>query len=504
MIEHVDVAVIGGGVTGLAAAWGAERKGASAAVLEASSECGGVIGSAIADGFLVERGATSMAGTPATMLLLRELGLHSEIIEPPAASKRRYVVRDGKMCALPSSPLGLVRTPVLSFAAKWRALMEPLVRRSAQSGTSESLQQLVQRRLGREVLDYVVDPFVSGVYAGDPQQLSSRYALSMLNELEQRHGSIVLGGIKSARAKAKASQKSATHDERHPHILSFHDGMQRLPRAIESALARPVQTHTRVTEVRRDGERWLLTSHRNGARTQLRANSLVVAVAAHQARGISWPDGFDSALRVVGDIRHAPIATVALGYRAADITHALDGFGVLMPHVEQRRALGVLFSSTMFSGRAPDGTVLLTAFVGGARFRGELDGARAATLAREEVAALLAPNARPVFELHHVWPLGIPQYNLGHEAVEAALAELESANPGLIVAGSYRTGVAVGQCLVMGVDAGQRAAGSSSRLHNETFDFLTAEGPIGTDETSSACVDPSATHFSGLYSRRTT
>lgn len=490
MIEHVDVAVAGAGVTGLAAAWAAEQQGATVALFEAGAECGGVIKSENADGFLVERGATSMTGSADVMQLLRRLSLRDDVIVPPAASKRRYIVRDGQLCVLPASPPGLLTTSALSWRAKFRVLREPWVSPPTIPPEAESLAQLVRRRFGEEVLDYIVDPFVNGVYAGDPERLSSRFALRMLSELEREHGSILLGGIKQARRRSagnaanRRGNAGAAHEQPGtatnaldavPHILSFRKGMQQLPQAIEAALLRPVRYRQPVTEVaHRDGQ-WQISSG-VGTRHLVSANALIVALPSHQLQNLSWPDEFASALARVPSVVHAPVSTVALGFQRSQVAHPLNGFGVLIPHKEQRGILGALFNSSMFAGRAPDAHVLITCFVGGARVRGALTVEQAAQTSLSELAPLVGLTGSPVYMSSHVWRKGIPQFNVGHEAVGHALDALEAAWPGLFFSGSYRTGVAVGECLGNGFAVGARAA-SSGRQKGAQRAILAAAGP---------------------------
>ncbi|MBC8086221.1 MAG: protoporphyrinogen oxidase, partial [Phycisphaerae bacterium] len=349
---------------------------------------------------------------------------------------------------------------------------------------------LVRRRFGEEVLNYIVDPFISGVYAGDPELLSSRFALKMLSELEQGHGSVLSGAIKKARTH-KASHReakknpqgearengarNATHNGV-PHILTFRQGMQQLPRALEAALAHPVRYQQRVTDVTFREGLWQISAGDRAHRQMLRANVLVIALQSHQLCAVTWPDGMSPELPAVQRLPHAPIATVSLGFHRAQIAHPLNGFGVLAPYKEERGILGALFNSSMFAERAPESQVQLTAFVGGARFRGKLTNARAEELSLSELNSLLGITGPPVMVSSHVWHDGIPQFNLGHEAVDASLARLEAAWPGLYFTGSYRTGVAVGDCLLHGIEVGARAGSvKPSDIHD--FANLAVAGP---------------------------
>jgi oxygen-dependent protoporphyrinogen oxidase len=450
--ERVDVAVIGAGVSGLAAALGAQQAGASVAVFEAESCAGGVIRTARTDGFVIEQGPNSFAASDATHSLLREIGLDRDIVAPLPTARRRYIVRDGKLHALPQSPATLLSSRLLSWPGKLRALAEPLVPRS-RSEAEESLASIVRRRFGTEVLDYIVDPFVSGVYAGDPENLSSKHAMRILGELEQRHGSVLIGAMRAARVR-RAQQQPAKQTR----ILSFRDGLAQLPLAMTRALHAPPMLGTRVVRMLQQEGGWSITAKTAEALRTVRARSLVVSLPAYALESIEWPQSVRAELQSLLRVRYAPVATIALGFPRDCIAHPLDGFGVLVPHREKRGVLGVLFNSSTFVNRAPAGQVLLTAFVGGAR-NAQLplnDVLLRAVLI--ELQSLLGISGEPTLTCVTRWERGIPQFNVGHDAALSAAAKIEQSNTGLILTGSYLGGVSLGDCLANGLAAGRRAA----------------------------------------------
>lgn len=454
MIERTDVVVLGGGIAGLAAAYRAQADGASVMVLEAGDEVGGVMRSESTRGFLIEHGPTSMAGSALSLQLLHELGLSTDIVLPPAAAKRRYIVRRGKMHALPSSPGSLLRTPLLSTFGKLRLLAEPLVARRA-SSDEESLGSLVRRRLGPEALNFFVDPFVSGVCAGDAERLSSRYTLRVLGDLEQTHGSILRGGIKRARTTGPGASP----------IQSLRHGMAQLPAALRRMLerqARPgpnestaLRLNTRVTRVSRVDDGWEVSCE-GGA--SVRARAIVCALPAHALPMIVWPDTWRPHIERLSAVVYAPIATVALAFRRDQVTHPLDGFGVLFPSVEKHAILGTLFNSTMFEGRAPVGHVLMTAFVGGSRAANAPSIHSATQAALAELTPLLQISGNPVFSSVATWIQGIPQLEIGHHTILSAAEALEKIGSNVFFTGSYLSGVAIGDCLAHGCATGSRAA----------------------------------------------
>lgn len=438
------VAVIGAGVTGLSAALELRDQGVDITVLEAGPRAGGMITTRREAGFLVESGPTSLLATPGLEALITRLGLESERVLPAPSAARRYIVRDGAPVALPSGPASLLTSRALSGAAKWRLLREPWVA-AVRDPADESIASLVRRRFGPEVLTYLVAPFVSGIYAGDPDRLSARHAMPMLYQAERRHGSVILGGLRAARAKAGTV--------RHRGITSFRDGLSTLPDAMAEILGPRLRLQTRVTAVQPDVDGWRVhTDEAHGGRATRVVDAVCYAGPAHALHGIDLPWEVRQALLPIERLEHPPVATLALGFPRAAVAHALDGFGMLCPAVEGRTLLGAIFSSSLFPGRAPEGQVLLTCFLGGQRAPeiGRMPTAEVLPRVLADLASLLGVRGDPTFVRHQIWPQAIPQYALGHERVLAAALRIESEHPGFYLGGQWRGGVSLGDCLAQG------------------------------------------------------
>ena len=446
-----DVLVVGAGITGLAAAWAASRAGASVEVLEGGPQVGGMISSERTSGFLVERGPTSMLSSPSLDELIDGVGLTGDVMAPGPDAKRRYVVRNGRMHAVPMSPASLVTSGLLSARAKVRALCEPLVPRRGVEGPEETLASLVTRRFGAEVLDYVVDPFVSGVYAGDPARLSSRHCLRFLSDKEHSHGSVLVGAALAARDRRKPRR----------HMMSFRDGLARLPGAIAEALPGRVWVNHRVVAVERDGEGWSVRSNGPAGERRTRAASVVVTTPAHALASIDVPWSLRRDLRIAAAVSYAPVTTIALGFRCEDVAHPLDGFGVLVPRAERSPILGALFNSTILPNRAPEGQVLITCFVGDS---GESAPAQVERRVLDALGPLLGIIGVPTLVRVSRWARAIPQYELGHDAIHGAVHRIAAAHPGFELVGSYCGGVSLGDCAESGLAAGARAAGRNSSI----------------------------------------
>ena len=449
-----DVLVVGAGLSGLACALWLERRGARVTVLEKSAVPGGAMGSARDQDFLVERGPNSaLETTPLFAELFTAAGIEGEkLIANPAASKR-YILRNGRLIPLPMSPPAFLATPLFSLGAKLRLFREPFIGRGA---GEETVAQFVRRRLGQEFLDYAINPFVAGVYAGDPERLSVPAAFPRLAELEHKYGSLIRGQIQGAKERKRRAEQS----KQSAPMFSFRDGMGALPRALAAKLA-DLRLGVTVEAVERSPAGYRARGRdAAGAPVDVAAPCLVLATPAYAAAPLLAPLAPDAADALAG-IEYPPVAVVATGYRPAPGMHPLDGFGFLIPAKENRRILGTLFSSTLFPGRAPDGRVLLTSFVGGMRqpeLARQADADLVAMVAGEQRALLGCPAA-PEFSRVTRWERAIPQYAPGHLQRMERLSRAEADLPGLFFCANYRGGISVGDCVKSAHAMAERVAG---------------------------------------------
>ena len=350
----------------------------------------------------------------------------------------------------------------------------------------------MRRRLGTEFLDYAIDPFVAGIYAGDPEQISVRAAFPKLHALEQRWGSLIRGQILGARER-KRQKEAAKNTAR---SFSFAGGMQQLTDALAAALG-ALALKARVTRLQRDGAGlFTVQAEQDGVAVAWRARTVLLATPADTAAALLREHAADAAA-ALESIVYAPVATVASAYALRDIAHALDGFGCLVPRKEQRRVLGVLFSSSMFDGRAPAGTALLTTFVGGQRNPElpQLPEGEIADLAHQEHAALLGARGRPSFQAVTRWPRAIPQYTLGHLGRVARAEGAQRVLPGLFFCANWKGGVSVGDCIRNGhleaeaVAAWLRNSGGATQLRRHDRRSMIPEiGHFGIDPRPAAGV----------------
>lgn len=441
-----SVLVIGGGIAGLTVAYRLKQDGFEVTLLEQNSRLGGAIHSEIVDGFLTETGPNTILETsPLVTELVRDLDLEDAKVYANEESKIRYIARDKTPVPLPLSPLAFIASPLFSWRAKLRLLKEPFIA-AWDNSYEESLAQFVLRRLGQEFLDYAINPFVAGVYAGRPQALSVQHGFPKLYTLEQRYGSLIKGQILGARERRRREETS----KQRARMFSFAGGLKTLTDALEKALGAAVRTEVSVTDISATEGGWEVTGRSGGKETVWSASSLVYTGQAYGLGRITFNQNTAPDLVSFEKIYYPPVSVLYLGFRREDVEHPLDGFGLLIPEVERFHTLGVLFSSTLFRGRAPEGQVLLTIFIGGARnpekaLRPE---AELVEMALEDYRVLLGVGGKPSFIKSITWNQAIPQYEVGYGIWKDQLEELETRYPGLFFAGCYRNGISVADTIV--------------------------------------------------------
>lgn len=443
--KKTSAGVLGAGISGLTIAYALQKQGFSVTVYEKNDEVGGAIKSIQKDGWLVEEGPnTLMVKSQRAWDLLEELNLADDIIPANKEAKRRFIVKNNNPIALPTSFGAFLKSPLISAGAKLRLLKEPFIAPSTID--DESIASFIRRRLGKQPLDYGVNPFISGIYAGDPEKLSIKHTLSSLWEMEQQYGSL-LKGIINKKKSASPVRKS---------LISFTEGNQMLPKALARSLAQPVQTSCEIRAAKPSKGRWKISGTHNDHSFQAEHDILISTLPAYLLSSLFESELFD----LLANIFYVPLSVMAIGFKEEQIRHPLNGFGMLIPEVEHHNALGMLFSSTLFPDRAPDRHHLLTCFVGGARQP------RLASTSKTELLELLLPElnnllgveGNPVFTHHTFWKHAIPQYEMGYNRYLSAMNMIEERHPGILLAGNFRYGVSVPDCIMSGFKVAERAA----------------------------------------------
>ena len=449
-----SVAIIGGGITGLTAAFYLQRKGVPVTVYEASERVGGAIRSVRDGGYLAEFGPNTILETsPKITTLVRDAGLESRRLNPDPHAEARYVVRYGRPIEMPMSPLGFFTNKLFTASAKFAVLREPFIR-PRRDGMEESIADFVRRRLNQEFLDHAIDALVAGIYAGDPEKLSVQQAFPKLAALEQKYGSLIKGQIFGAKDRKRSGEVAK---DRAPKF-SFDEGLQVLPDTLRERLGGAVRLNATVTELTQTAEGWLVEFRASGQSGQAHPGAIIFAAPTFKLAELEVAARRPLSLAPFGEIRYPPVASVVLGFRREDMAHPCQGFGMLIPKIEGFKILGTIFSSSLFPNRAPAGYLTLTSYVGGERYPDlafkspeelyEITGA--------DLRVLLGVKGQPTFRHHYFWPRAIPQYNLGYGRYRALMTDIETRTPGLFFAGHYRDGISLGDSIVSGINVADR------------------------------------------------
>ncbi len=445
-----DVIVIGGGVSGLATAHALMIRGFDVQVLERQVTAGGNAISERFNGFLMEHGpSTFNASVFDAVTHIDVLGLLKNAQDLSPNVKRRYLRDQGKLTGISTHPLGFVLSGYLSPKARFSMMLEGF-RPCKKSNSEETIHAFATRRFGREFADRVIDPLAAGLFMGDAHQLSVNGAFARLADMENSHGSIT-------RAILKAKKGS----EPGRHLYSWAGGIGTIPQILSGRLGGRVHTGVAVLKL-------LKTSKGFDVQTSAgtrQARAVVLATQPHVAAGLL--EHLDPvAADAVGEIAAPPVNVVYFGYKREQVGHPLDGLGFLGTKDTSRIISGAQFCSTMYTGRAPEGYVSISAYAGGAR-NPELARVPEAEIVAQvhaELSELLNIKGDPVLHKTRRWALGLPQYTLGHTARVTNIETTYERLPGLFVTGNYLQGVSVANCLSAAVETAKRVDHSLAGL----------------------------------------
>jgi len=429
-------------------------------LFEASDRLGGVLKTTSQDGFLVEGGADNFITTaPWALDLCHRIGFSEQLLRTNPDFRHAFVVRRGRIHPIPDgfvvmapNKIGpILTTPILSPLGKLRLAWERFIPRR-EKNDDESLASFCRRRLGRETYERLVQPLIGGIYTGDPEKLSLRATMPRFAEMERVHGSLIRA-LRSVRKPAESSSGA-----RYSMFVAPSDGMTSLVSAIAGRLPlESVQLNARVSELTSTSKGWRVTTAESGDTQEY--DAVILATPAAAAARLTAP--LDSDLSdALGKIEHASCSIVSLGYRRAQVSHPLDGFGVVAPRIEKRKILSASFSSVKYAGRAPDDCVLIRVFVGGdcQPELAALPQDRLLNLAAEELHDLLGVQGEPCFTHVSRHTAAMPQYYIGHIDNTRRIADRLQQHSRLFLAGNFLDGVGLPNCIHSGERAAQRVA----------------------------------------------
>ncbi|XP_078432929.1 flavin containing amine oxidoreductase family [Wolffia australiana] len=480
-----SVAVIGGGVSGLAAAYRLKSNGVQVVVFEADSRAGGKLRSGCQEGFIWDEGANTMTESEEEVgILFDDVGLRGKQ-QFPLSQNKRYIVKNGAPVMIPSDPVSLITNNLLSTKAKCRLLLEPLMfyRRKNPSKVSdknltESVGEFFQRHFGKEVVDYFVDPFVAGTSGGDPESLSMPYAFPDLWNIQEKFGSVIIGAIQSKLLNKKKEDKSGetTVKKRHSRgSFSFHGGMQTLVDALSSEVGEEnLKLNSKVLSLAYGqygnslSDAWSISigSNSDSQKDALTGNpfdAIIMTAPIDNVKEMKFEKkGVPVTLDFLPKVTYLPLSVLITSFKRENVKRPLEGFGVLVPSKEQDggfKTLGTLFSSAMFPDRAPADQHLYTTFIGGSRNR-DLAGATLEELKQivlSDLHKLLGVDGEPSFIKHVYWSKAFPLYGRDYGLVLEAIDRMEQNFPGFYYAGNSRDGLSVGKAIASGLRAADLA-----------------------------------------------
>jgi len=439
------IVILGAGISGLTSAYWLYKNGIDFTILENKSEPGGAMESLQDTGFLVDFGPNSgLETTPLISQIVNEIGLSHEMVYANESSDKRYILRDGTLHALPMNPPALIQTKLFSTKAKLRLMAEPFIGKS-EDGYYQTMAQFVERRLGKEFLDYAIDPFVSGVSAGDPYKLSVKSAFPKLYRLEELYGGLIKGMIKGARERKRRAEKSKQNAK----MFSFVSGMQIFPKTISNLFPDNIHYSSVVNNISKTENGYKILYSKDKVQNEIECGIILSTIPAYALSPAI--NGVDSQLAShLDDIFYPTVMVLYLGFEKSKIGQPLDGFGYLIPSKEKRNYLGAIWSSTIFPERTNNpGNAAFTLFVGGARrmdlFEKPVE--EIIKTAVKEFSADMKISGQPVYSNYKIWPKAIPQYNIGYIEHDNYFEKFEKENKGFILSGNYRGGIAVGDCV---------------------------------------------------------
>jgi oxygen-dependent protoporphyrinogen oxidase len=438
------ITILGAGISGLATAWLLHKEGFDVTILEKESTPGGTMQSMKENGYLIDLGPNSgLETTPLIRTLVNDAGISDELIYANEQGNKRYILKNNALHALPTGARPFMKTSLFSTRAKLRLLLEPLIGKSS-DGYYQSIAEFVTRRLGKEFLDYAINPFVAGVFAGDPAKLSVKSAFPKLYRLEEEYGGLIKGMIKGAKERKKSTETSKQSAK----MFSFRNGMNTFPEALASKLNEKVIYNADVKSIEKSADGYSISYIHESTEKQISSDIVLSTIPAYIASDIFRP--VDSGLSEhLSAVYYPPVMVLFAGYNKNAIGKNLDGFGFLIPEKEKKSYLGAIWSSVIFEGRNPADQAAFTIFIGGSRSPElfEMDSDELIEKVLSEFQGLMGINEKPVFVKSKFWKKAIPQYELGYIEHVRYFEKFENENPGLFLSGNFVGGISVGDCI---------------------------------------------------------
>ena len=439
------VCILGAGLSGISLALSQENKGKQVSVFEKCLRVGGVLESVKSEGYLMDYGANTLSvRTKKTEDFLKQHKILEYAVDANQECSKRFIVKKNQIISLPQGPLSFLSSSFISPLGKIRLCLEPFISRKQDNASEETMASFVERRLGKQALDYGANPFIGGVYASRPESLILKHAFPRLYETERKFGSIFWGMMRGGVQPSEKLPKSR--------LISFQEGMQELPKRLAEKLQTPpvLGCEIKKIEIKNNGKWSVQGETQDGKIKEELFDEVISTLPSHVLLKIEWVGIKDAHLfKTLTQTFHPPLALCFQGFKRQQIQHPLDGFGFLVPEKEKRKILGTLFSSTLFQNRAPENCVLLTTFVGGERNPElcNLPENEILEYAYKENQKLLGIEGKPTFEHIKLWPKSIPIPDSTMDARIKAASTLGLKNKGLFLKGAHISGAPLPNCL---------------------------------------------------------
>ena len=458
-MHETDVLIIGGGISGLSTAWWLTRHGINAEVWESDDRAGGKIRTTADQGYLTERAAGLLVNyRPEVDQLMQQTGLERDKLTRDETLKR-YIVHQGRLTHVPMEMPALMASSLWSWKAKLRLMTEIFVQRGGNE--SETVASFISRRLGREILETAIDPFITGILASDPDKAEARAVLPRLTTLEQRYGSLTMGMLVNAVLKRRRANKADT--------FSFQSGMSQLTNTLARAKGVELHCGMRVSEIRKDTECWQVTAKTAFGHRTISTRELVISTPAFVASRL-LRDTDEELAGLLSEIEYSPVGVLHLGLQEKKISQPLDGTGFLVSRRNNLPFNGNLWMSKLFPGRAPQGQALLSIYLGGAQRPEQLQQSDERTLSSvmEKLAPLMGIHCDPNYVRIDRHEQGLPLYHGQYQQRIETIDERLRLLPGLHLNANYIGGVAVRERIFQGRRTAQTIIRALTKQAQET------------------------------------
>ncbi len=434
-----NIVIIGAGITGLTLGFLLKQQGISFTIIEKKQRSGGIILSHEQEGYFFDIGPHSAVLDETTEKFITQCGLKNEILFPEKSADKRFILRNNILHELKPHPVNFIATSLLSAKGKLRLFAEPFIPQK-KNNDDESLHHFIERRMGSEAADYLLNPFIAGIYAGNPKLLSAQAVFPKLIEMEQQHGSIL---------KALRHYKKENPNAQERKIFSFKKGLHQLTEHLKNLLKDNLTEDITVQQISKTENGFSIEAIQSETHKIFESNKVIITSPAYHTGKIlsKFNSGISTQLT---NIKYPPILQLSLGYDNSQIKKQMPSFGFLIPEKEHKTFLGAIFQSAVFANRAPKGKSSFTLFIGGSRNAGLFQRFSKQEIIEKAIAEfqkIMQIKGKPETVFSYKWECAIPQYEMGYTKVLNEISNFEKQNPGIYLAGNYVSGVGVSDCI---------------------------------------------------------